>query len=125
MPDRGTLLSSQISAFLDNDPWNTTIVNNGSYIDIVQNVFYTRGQPALWFYAAAVSHCIASRAETHTLQRSTYPGLNTCLFVHDEFHHPLASRCALTPLYVHHHCDRSNIMVLSQTGSNGAQPSRV
>ena len=60
MPDRGTLLSSQISAFLDNDPWNTTIVNNGSYIDIVQNVFYTRGQPALWFYAAAVSHCIAS-----------------------------------------------------------------
>jgi hypothetical protein len=88
MPDRGTLLSSQISAFLDNDPWNTTIVNNGSYIDLVENLFYTRGQPALWFYAAAVRRLRAY----HSCVLILYAGNDSHVLGLHELHNSLSPR---------------------------------
>ena len=54
LPQFGTVLDEQFVVFLDTDPMNFTVVNNGTYSDIVETVYKSYARPALWFYAAGV-----------------------------------------------------------------------
>ncbi|KAI5116749.1 hypothetical protein M0805_001607 [Coniferiporia weirii] len=55
VPDDGSLLLTEMSAFYDNDPDNYTLVNNATFHNIAEDALTTNATPALWFYAAGGS----------------------------------------------------------------------
>ena len=97
MPDDGTLLGAEIKAFLENDASNMTSVNNGTFTDIIEEVFYFRGQPARWFYGAAVSYHLFFAHRCFGGVLNFLIGVNVCLLGNDDAYHPETTGCVMFP----------------------------
>lgn len=57
-PDKRSLLSGKMDAFLSADPSNTTKINRATFEDIHNDILKFRGSSVLWLYPAAVGTSI-------------------------------------------------------------------